>query len=115
MKIAITVAASLFAASALAQTSTMTTTETTGSISISPSQETEIRQIITRAPSPGVTIRERVTVGGTLPSEIELQTLPEEIVSEVPTVRSYRYVRTGEGIALIEPDSRRVVRIIESR
>lgn len=113
MKKIIIIAAALFAVPALAQTTT--TTETTGAITFTPAQETEIRQVIIRHPSRTVTVTEPVTVGATLPAEVELEPLPSEIVTEVPAVRSYRYVTTDAGIAIVQPETRKVVRIIQSR
>jgi hypothetical protein len=112
---ALVFAAALFATPAFAQTTTIITPDTTGSITFTPSQETEFRQVIMRNPAPVVTVKERVIVGATLPAEVELAPVPTEIVTEVPAVRSYRYVRTDAGIALVQPETRRVVRIIESR
>lgn len=110
----------LAAAPAFAQTSSTvtTTTETsgtTGSITFTPDQETTFRQYVVRERVKPVTVQERVTVGSTLPSSVELQTIPSDIVTDIPSVRSYRYVTTDAGIAIVEPSSRRVIRVIQSR
>jgi len=111
-------AALIAAAPALAQTSSTTVTTTTrtqetGSVTFSPAQETTIRRYVTRERTRPVTVRERVVVGGTIPTEVELAPIPDEIVTEIPTVRSYRYFSTDAGIAIVDPGSRRVVRVIE--
>jgi len=113
----ILIAAAVLAASpVLAQTSvTTTTTETTGSLTFSPAQETTIRQYVVREKVKPVEVQERITVGATLPQSVELQPLPSDIVTEIPTVRSYRYVATDAGIAIVHPETRRVVRIIQSQ
>ncbi|HEY8381400.1 MAG TPA: DUF1236 domain-containing protein [Microvirga sp.] len=116
MKTAIFVAAALFAAPAFAQTTTTTTTtDTTGSITFTPAQETTIRQYVVKEKTSPVTVKERVTVGATLPADVELQTLPSDVVTDIPSVRSYRYVSTDAGIAIVEPSSRKVVRVIQSQ
>lgn len=109
----------LAAAPAFAQTTSTTTTTTetttTGSLTFSPAQETTFRQYVVREKVKPVEIQERVTVGSTLPSSVELQTIPQQIVTDMPTVRSYRYVTTDAGIAIVDPSSRKVVRVIQSQ
>jgi hypothetical protein len=72
-----------------------TTVETTGSTRASTSSRIEIRQ------------------GMTLPEEVEILDVPQTIISEVPELRTYRYVTVGGEIALVEPGSRRVIEVIE--
>ena len=52
----------------------------------------------------------RVTVGATLPAEVELAPIPE---TWGPAFRSYRYVYTGDDVILVDPSSRRVVHVID--
>ncbi|WP_230532914.1 DUF1236 domain-containing protein [Microvirga roseola] len=106
----------LAAAPVSAQTSTTTTTtttqaETTGSITIAPEKRTVIRQQLgSTAP---VTVQEDVTVGWTVPQNMELQTVPETVVSEVPNVKGHRYFVHDGNVVLVDPQSRKVVTIIE--
>ena len=95
-----------------AQTSvTTTTTETTGSVTIGPEKRTIIRQQLgTSAP---VTIKERVTVGATVPETVELQSVPETIVSDVPSVKGYPYFVYNDDVVLVDPQTRKVVTIVE--
>jgi Protein of unknown function (DUF1236) len=113
--IATTAALGLLAAvSASAQTSTTVTTtapSATGALTIAPEQRTVIRQRLTTAKP--VQIKERVTVGMTVPTEVELVEVPETIVTEVPSVRSYRYFRWNDDVVLVDPSSRRVVQILD--
>lgn len=103
----------LAAAPATAQTSstTVTTTETTGSVTIAPEKRTVIKQRLSSAKP--VEVKERVTVGMEVPSTIELETVPETIVSEVPTVKGFRYFVWNDDVVLVDPSSRKVVQIIE--
>ena len=55
-------------------------------------------------------LQSRVTVGATLPTEVELAPVPE---TWGPTYRSYRYVYTGDDVVLVDPSSRRVVHVID--
>ena len=102
----------LAAVPAGAQTSvTTTTTETTGSVTIAPEKRTIIRQQLgTSAP---VTIKERVTVGATVPDTVELRSVPETILSDVPSVKGYRYFVYNDDVVLVDPQTRKVVTIVE--
>ena len=102
----------LAAVPAGAQTSvTTTTTETTGSVTIAPEKRTIIRQQLGTAKP--VTIKERVTVGATVPETVELQSVPETIVSDIPSVKGYRYFVYNDDVVLVDPKTRKVVTIVE--
>ena len=100
-------------ASAQSTSTTVTTTApgATGAITFVPEQRTVIRQRLTTARP--VQLKERVTVGMTVPSEVELVEVPQTLVTEVPTVRSYRYFRYNDDVVLVDPSSRRVVHVID--
>jgi hypothetical protein len=98
-----------------AQTSVTTTTTTspssTGSITIAPEKRTIIRQRLSTS-SP-VTVKEKVSVGWTVPDTVELQTVPDTIVSDIPTVKGYRYFVHDDNVVLVDPQTRKVVTIVE--
>ncbi|KLK93040.1 hypothetical protein AA309_10705 [Microvirga vignae] len=95
-----------------AQTSvTTTTTETTGSITIAPEKRTVIRQRLSTAKP--VTVKENVTVGWTVPETVELQTVPDTIVSDIPSVKGYSYFVYNDDVVLVDPKTRKVVTIVE--
>src|SRR3954467_13687857 len=99
---------------ASAQTSTVTTTTSpsaTGSLTIAPEKRTVIKQRFTGAPV--TTVKEKVTVGATVPADVELMAVPDTVVTEIPTVKSYRYFRYDDDVVLVDPSSRRVVQIID--
>jgi Protein of unknown function (DUF1236) len=48
-----------------------------------------------------------------VPACVELSSVPQQIVADVPELRSYRYFAIGEEIAIVEPESRRIIEIIE--
>ena len=103
------------AAPAFAQTTSTTVTTTapsaTGALTIAPEKRTVIKQRLSTARP--VQLKERVTVGATVPSDVELVDVPETVVTEVPAVRSYRYFRYGDDVVLVDPSSRRVVQILD--
>jgi hypothetical protein len=53
-----------------------------------------------------------ISVGTVLPSTIELVAVPAPIIEIVPAFRSYRAIRVGGRILIVEPDTRRIVYII---
>ena len=114
----------LFAAPAFAQTSTTVTTpaapgaavtttspSVTGAITIAPEKRSVIKQRFTTAQP--VQLQERVTVGWTVPSNVQLVEVPQTVVTEVPAVRSFQYFRWNDDIVLVDPSTRRVVQIID--
>lgn len=82
-------------------------------IEITPDQERVVYDgIMTRstvgvAPSADV----RFVVGAEVPTNVELYDVPATV--EVAPVRSYRYTTWGNRVVLVDPGTRRVIRIIE--
>jgi hypothetical protein len=52
-----------------------------------------------------------VTVGAVLPGEVQIYEVPATV--EYAPVRQYRYVTIGNRVVLVEPTSRRVIRVIQ--
>lgn len=104
------VAAIALAAPAFAQSTGVTTGTGMATITIEPAQRTRIKQYVTEHKVKPVTIKERVTVGATLPADVELVAVPSDWG---PELSRYRYVYVGDDIVLVEPSSRRVVQVIE--
>jgi hypothetical protein len=48
----------------------------------------------------------------TIPEEVELLAMPQDIGTDTPTTTSYRYLITSDVIAVVEPQSRRVIQLI---
>lgn len=92
-------AAALFTTQAFAQ-----------AVVIAPEQRTVIRDYVVKEKIRPYQMQSRVTVGATLPAEVELAPVPE---TWGPTFRSYRYVYTGNDVILVDPSSRRVVQVID--
>jgi Protein of unknown function (DUF1236) len=105
-------AAVLLASPAMAQSTTVTTTAPAAgaTVTIAPEHRTVIKRYVTEKKVRPVTVRERVTVGATLPADVQLETIPADWG---PAVSRYRYVYTGNDVVLVEPSSRRVVQIID--
>jgi hypothetical protein len=79
-------------------------------IEIAPEQRTRIKEYVVKEKVKPVTVKERVSVGATLPADVELVAVPE---TWGPSVSKYRYVYSDNHVVLVEPSSRRVVQIID--
>jgi hypothetical protein len=85
--------------------------QTTGvAVEIVPEQRTRIKQYVVEEKVAPARITERVTVGATLPAEVELHAVPQ---TWGPSVSRYRYVYYNDNVVLVEPSSRRVIHIID--
>src|ERR1051325_1447612 len=79
-------------------------------VEIAPEQRTRIKEYVVKERVAPVRMKERVTVGATLPADVELRTFPSDWG---PWGSRYRYVYSDDQVVLVEPSSRRVVRIID--
>jgi hypothetical protein len=74
---------------------------------IEPQQETVIKEYVTKHKVTSVDVPDvEVTVGTTLPETVELHTI------DAPDV-TYRYVNVNGTTALVDPGTRKVVRVID--
>jgi hypothetical protein len=76
------------------------------SVEIAPEQRTRIKEYVVKEKVPRATIRERVTVGATVPADVELREVPADWG---PSVRNYRYYHTDNGVHFVDPANRRVI------
>ena len=88
----------------------LTTQAVAQTVVVSPEQRTTIREYVTTQKIRPHRLQSRVTVGATLPADVELVPVPQ---AWGPTFGAYRYVYTGDDVVLVDPSSRRVVEIIE--
>ncbi|WP_414470706.1 DUF1236 domain-containing protein [Microvirga sp. M2] len=109
--IAVAAAFGLLAAVPASAQTAVTTTETTGSITIAPEKRTIIHERLGSAKP--VTVKEKVTVGATVPDTVELQTVPDTIVSDIPSVKGYSYFVYNDDVVFVDPKTRKVVTIVQ--
>ena len=57
-----------------------------------------------------MTIKERVTVGATLPADVELRAVPSDWG---PSVSRYRYVYHDNNVVFVDPSSRKVIQVLD--
>ena len=97
---------------ALAQSTTITTPAPSAgaTLTIAPEQRTKIKQFVVEKKVKPVTVTERVTVGATLPADVELTAVPSDWG---PELIKYRYIYSDNHVVFVEPSSRRVVQVID--
>jgi hypothetical protein len=88
----------------------LTTQAFAQAVVVSPEQRTTIKEYVVKEKIRPHRLQSRVTVGATLPADVELAPVPE---TWGPTFRSYRYIYTGDDVVLVDPSSRRVVDVID--
>jgi hypothetical protein len=92
-------AAALFTTQAVAQ-----------AVVVTPEQRTTIREYVVKEKIRPHKLQSRVTVGATLPADVELAPVPQ---AWGPSFGSYRYIYTGDDVVLVDPTSRRVIDVID--
>jgi Protein of unknown function (DUF1236) len=75
-------------------------------ITFAPEERTRIKEYVAKERVPRTVIKERVTVGGTVPADVELREVPS---AWGPSVSRYRYFHTDTGVHFVDPSDRRVI------
>ena len=73
-----------------------------------------VREHVLRTKQPAQEVG-ALTVGGSVAPEAELISLPEDTVTEVPQITSFKFVVATNGIAVVDPETRQVVQLIPRR
>ena len=55
-----------------------------------------------------------IAVGAIVPDKVELWSLPQDMVTEVPSVTRYKFFRAGNTIAVVDPDNRKIIQVIKN-
>jgi hypothetical protein len=97
---------------AMAQSIVTTTTTGTGhtTVHVEPEYRTKIKTYITEHKVRPVVTKEKIVVGGTVPSDVELEAVPSDWG---PSVTRYRDVYSGNRVMLVDPGRHTVVQEIE--
>ena len=77
-----------------------------------PEKQALIREHAKRADLPVAQLGEPARIDMIIPEEVELIALPQDMTTETPTTTSYRYLITSDVIAVVEPQSRKVIQLI---
>ena len=79
-------------------------------IELAPEQRTKIKEYVVKQRVKPVTIQERVTVGATLPANVQLMAVPGDWG---PSVSRYRYIYHDDRVVFVDPSSRRVIQVLD--
>lgn len=82
-------------------------------LTITPAHRTIIKQYIVKEHVRPATIREDVAVGAVIPADVTLEPVPSAWISTAPEVKSYDYFDWNGKVVFVEPQSRKVVQIVE--
>lgn len=91
----------------------MTTETTTTTWTVKPEERTVIKDYVVKEKIRPERIKEHVTIGMPVPTEVTLQPVPEEIYARVPEARRYEYFDWDGRVVFVDPDSRKVVQIVD--
>ena len=75
-------------------------------INFAPEQRTRIKEYVVKEKVPRTVVKERITVGGTVPADVQLREVPADWG---PSVSRYRYYHTDGGVHFVDPSDRRVI------
>jgi hypothetical protein len=90
-----------------------TTTTTTTTWTVRPEERTVIKDYVVKQKIRPEAVKEEITIGGPVPTDVELQAVPEEIYMKVPEARRYQYFDWNGRVVFVDPDSRKVVQIVD--
>ena len=76
-------------------------------------KQTIVKDYVKRSDMPAVDPGAPVTVGMIVPEGTELFALPQDTVTEVPKVTRYKFLVTGATIAVVDPETRKVIQLIQ--
>lgn len=89
------------------------TTTTTTTWTVKPEERTVIHDYVVKERVRPERLKEEVSVGMPVPADVELQPVPEEIYGRVPEVRNDQYFDWNGRVVFVDPDSHRVVQIVD--
>ena len=82
-------------------------------VTIAPEHEKVIKEYVVKEHVRPVDIDENVTVGATIPENVELAPVPEQIYDTAPEVKKYRYFYWKDRVVFVDPDTHKVVDIVD--
>jgi len=82
-------------------------------IQLTPAQRTQVYQNVIKdrsgAPAPaGIALR----IGAKVPTTVELNDLPDNVASQIPSVSRFKYIVAQNQVVLVDPSTSEVVEII---
>jgi len=83
-------------------------------VTLPPEKQEIVREHVRKTKVPVAEVKGDVTVGMMVPESVELWALPQDSVTEVPTVTSYKFFMSGGVIAVVKPENRQVIQVIRN-
>ena len=96
-----------------AQTTAGTDTEIQTPVVLSSQKQSMIREHFKRSNFPVANLSEPVRVDMVVPPEVDLIALPQDAGTEVPTTTNYHFLVASDVIAVVIPESRKVIQLIK--
>ena len=81
-------------------------------VALPPEKQALIRDHVRRSNLPAADLSEPARVDMIVPPDVDLLVLPQDAGTEVPTTTSYKFLIAGDVIAIVEPESRKVIQLI---
>jgi hypothetical protein len=78
-----------------------------------PEARPEARPVERERQTTGSTVRTEIRRGERLPADVEVETFPEDVYRDAPTLREYRYIHRDSRTYIVEPQERRVIEEID--
>ena len=104
-------AVAIVSTGAFAQSTVVTTTGAGHSaVQIEPEYRTKIKTYVTEHKVRPVATQEKIVVGGAVPRDVELESVPSDWG---PSLTKYRYIYSGDRVMLVDPGTRTVVQEID--
>ena len=91
-------------------TATLISSDAFTQVELAPEQRTKIKQYVTTQKVAPVTVKEKVSVGATLPADVRLSPVPADWG---PTVSKYQYIYSDNHVYFVEPSTRKVVTVVD--
>jgi hypothetical protein len=82
-------------------------------LTIEPAHRTIIKNYVVKERIRPARVKESIAVGATVPADVSLEPVPSTLVTEVPEVRNYEYFDWDGKIVFVEPQTRKVVSIVD--
>jgi len=82
-------------------------------LTIEPAHRTIIKNYIVKEHVRPEKVKETIAVGATVPADVTLAPVPDTLITEVPEVRNYQYFDWNGKIVFVEPQTRKVVSIVD--
>ena len=88
-------------------------TESQPPVALPPEKQSMIRDHVRQSNFPPANLSEPARVDMVVPPEVDLIVLPQDVGTAVPTTTSYQFMVASDVIAVVEPESRRVIQLIQ--